>query len=70
MAKYGDCQKCGSKWQKLVWHNDRLVGISCGCYDEEVEKDSNKAEMDLEKVEEQRKIVAGSKNIPPSVYPE
>lgn len=66
--KFADCEKCQTKWVEVKLYNGRLLGISCLCYQEELEKDSGKHIRDLEKLEEYRSLVNSTKNIPPSGF--
>ena len=44
----------------------RLLGIPCGCFVEEVEKQDPKIEQDLQDLEEYRSLIAGTKNQVPT----
>jgi len=58
--KFGYCQKCGTKVLKVKQLDDMLLGIPCGCYDEEVEKQDPKIQNDIDLLEEYRALVAGT----------
>ena len=66
MAKYGDCSKCQTKYVEGTYYKGQWLGYACLCYQEELEKDDGKAERDLAHLDDYRKLVAGTKNIPAS----
>lgn len=49
-------------------YNDMWLCHDNLCYEEEVEKDSGKHILDKERLEEYRKMVAGTKGIVPTAY--
>ena len=57
----GKCQKCQTDVTELFDYNGRKLCKVNFCYDEEIERDSGKAERDLEKLNEYRRLVAGTK---------
>lgn len=66
MPKLGDCEKCATKYVPLTEYNGRWLCDVNLCLTEEREKNSGKAEKDLDNLEIYKQLVAGTKNIPVS----
>lgn len=64
--KYGDCTKCSTKYVPLTEFNGQWLCDVNLCLTEELEKINGKAQQDLDNLEDYRKLVAGTKNIPAS----
>ena len=66
MAKYGDCNKCQTKYVPLTEFNGQWLCDINLCLTEEREKVDGKAERDLEYLDDYRSLVKGTFNIPAS----
>jgi uncharacterized Zn finger protein (UPF0148 family) len=64
--RQGRCQKCNTTLVPLYEFDGRLLCKVFLCYEEEVEKSTEKHIRDEEKLTEYRSLVAGTKCIPPS----
>ena len=53
------CNKCQS-FVRVFELDDRLLGKSCGCYFEEVEKSDPRIDLDRERIEEVRRLAEAS----------
>lgn len=67
---YGTCEKCQTRWSELFLYDDRWLCKTNVCYQEEQAKDDGKIDRDLDMLDEYEQLVNGTKNIPPSVYPD
>lgn len=64
--EFGYCSKCGTKVLEVRELDDRLLGVPCGCYAEEVEKQDPKIEQDQLDLEEYRTLCAGTNGQTPT----
>ena len=66
--RQGRCQKCNTTLVPLYEFEGRYLCKVNLCYEEEVEKATEKHIRDEEKLMDYRGLVAGTKGIPPSAY--
>ena len=57
---YGFCDKCNTEFSELFEFEDRHLCKANACFQEEVERASEKHLLDEEKLNDYRKLVAGT----------
>ena len=63
VVRYGTCDKCQTDNNELFDYNGRKLCKDNQCYQEELERDSGKDQLDKDRLEEYRKLCAGTHTI-------